>query len=161
MTFWTETAIAKHLDGRFYQLQQMSLGKFRVIDLNEPEDEEPEPAPVALAPAPEPLKPVIKPDGSFWLGDIARVVCEVFGVTRLELASVRRNHNLVDARQVFCWLAKTYTSHSYPLIGSWCGRDHTTVMYAVGKIDRRMGEYRSKIDECLSRLGVSQQQEAA
>lgn len=42
MTFWTETAIAQHLDGRFYQLQQKSFGTFAVVDLNEPEDiEEP------------------------------------------------------------------------------------------------------------------------
>ena len=41
MTYWTETAIAQHLDGRFYQLQQKSLGKFTVVDLNEPEEEEP------------------------------------------------------------------------------------------------------------------------
>lgn len=44
MTFWTETAIAQHLDGRFYQLQQKSLGTFEVVDLNEPDEIEEESA---------------------------------------------------------------------------------------------------------------------
>ena len=157
---WTEAAISERMNGKFYQLQQKSLGTFVVIDLNAPEPEEP--------PVVKPVRVVTRverpriprADGSLWMEDIARVVCEVFQVTRLELESIRRNHNIVAARQVFFWLAKKYTSHSFPFIGEWCGRDHTTVMHAVGKIDKQFSQYREKIGACLSRLGV-QQQEAA
>ena len=162
MTYWTEEAIALHLEGKFYQLQQMSLGKFAVVDLNEPEEDEEEPlrqqsvekAPVTVIHAP-------RVDGRLWLGDIARVVCEVYAVSKLEFQSIRRNTRLVAARQVFFWIAKKYTSHSFPLIGSWCGRDHTTVMHGVSKIDARLGDYLPQIEVCLSRLGVSLQQEEA
>jgi chromosomal replication initiator protein len=34
------------------------------------------------------------------------------------------------------WLAKDLTAHSYPMIGdAFGGRDHTTVLHAVRKID--------------------------
>ena len=161
MTFWTETAIAQHLDGRFYQLQQKSLGGFTVVDLNEPEEpEEPAPAPVKLAPVIERIMP--RSDGSLWLDDISRVVCAVFDVSRLELKSARRNVHLVAARQVFFWLAKKYTGSSFPLIGAWCGgRDHTTVMHGIKKVDQRIDEYRTQIELCVSSLGVSLNKEAA
>ena len=155
---WTEEAINKRLHGRFYQLQQKSLGTFTVVDLNESEDE-PERKPPRVVPIVQAAKP--KSDGSLWMGDITRVVCAVYDVTKLELESPRRARNLVNARQMFFWIAKRYTSHSYPFIGEWFGRDHTTVMHAVGKIDARPLEYREKINDCLSRLGVSLNQEAA
>lgn len=153
---WTEHQIAQALDGRFYQLQQKSLGSFTVVDLLEPDEEQqPEPTPVVEAPAVEP-EVRRKADGGFWLEDIARVVCAVHGVTRLELISPRRSHYIVDARQVFFWLAKHFTSVSFVQIGVWCGdRDHTTVMHGIGKIDRQFARYSQNINKCLSRLGVS------
>lgn len=155
---WTESAIAQHLDGRFYQLQQKSLGSFTVIDLNEVE-EEPEPAPVRLV-AVQTAKP--RPDGSLWLDDIARVVCGVYGITKLEFVSERRAHKLVAARQIFYWIAKRFTSHTFPFIGAWVGRDHSTVIHGCQKIEHRFKDYATEINLCLSRLGVSlNQQEAA
>lgn len=157
---WTETAIARKLDGHFYQLRQQSYGEFAVVDLNQPVKDQDEPDHVQLVPQGQTARP--KPDGSLWLGDICRIVCDVFGVSKLELESIRRDKKLVAARHVFFWLAKRYTSHSFPLIGSWCGRDHTTVMHGVNKVEHRMGDYIAKIELCLSRLGVSlNNQEAA
>ncbi len=150
---WTEAAINKRLEGRFYQLQQKSLGSYTVVDLNEPEPE-PEEQPAAPVVIPAPLNERRR-DGSLWLDNISRAVCEMYGVTRIELSSARRAKHLVEARQVLFWIARRYTAHGYPFIGDWCGRDHTTVLYAVGKIDARFEEYREKIEKCLSRLGVS------
>lgn len=160
MTFWTETAIAQHLDGRFYQLQQKSLGTFAVIDLNELEEDEPCIPLVQMVPVSGHTKPR-RADGSLWMDDISAVVSSVFNVSRLELESIRRAHHIVRARQVLFWIAKKYTSQSFPFIGAWVGRDHTTVLYAVEKIDSRFDEYREEIEQCLSRLGVLLNQEAA
>lgn len=160
MTMWTEARISRELDGRFYQLQQKSLGKFTVVDLNDTDEAEVVTEPAEETPELDRIKP--RADGSFWLDDIGRVVCGVFEVSRIELKSPRRAVNLVAARQVFFWLAKRYTGNSYPFIGSWCGgRDHSTVMHGFKKVDQRIDKYRSKIEQCVSRLGVSLDQEAA
>lgn len=150
---WTETQIAQALDGRFYQLQQKSLGSFWVVDLNK-RDEDEEPAPVVEVPIVQEVR--FRTDRALWLDDIARAVCAEFGISRLELLSPRRNHHIVEARQTFFWIAKKHTAQSFPFIGLWCGgKDHTTVMHAVSKIDRQFARYSQNINKCLSRLGVS------
>ncbi|MFV2092005.1 MAG: helix-turn-helix domain-containing protein, partial [Hyphomicrobiales bacterium] len=48
---------------------------------------------------------------------------------------------VVYPRQVGMYLAKTLTSRSLPEIGrKFGGRDHTTVLHAVRKIERLLGE---------------------
>ncbi len=68
--------------------------------------------------------------------DIMDVACAGYGISRTDLISHRRSRLLVEARHVVMWLAKTYTAHSFPTIGKIIGgRDHTTVMFGVYKID--------------------------
>jgi hypothetical protein len=157
---WTEERIAQSLNGHLYQLQQMSLGKFTVVDLNEPEDELPaEPAPAPVVETFYTASP--RADGSLSFNDIGKVVTEVFGVTRLELESQRRNPHLVRARHTFYWLARRFTACSFPQMGAWFNRDHTSVLHGVKKVDRRFQEYSDNIAICMSRLGVSLDKEAA
>lgn len=67
---------------------------------------------------------------------IIRMVVKRTGVTRAELASDRRRAPLVRARQVACWLMRHHTTLSFPQIGARLGgRDHTTILHAVRKID--------------------------
>jgi chromosomal replication initiation ATPase DnaA len=68
------------------------------------------------------------------IGDIKRTVAEVFGVEAHDLDSARRSLPLVQARHVAMGLAKRFTLRSLPEIGrQFGGRDHTTVLHAVGK----------------------------
>lgn len=65
-----------------------------------------------------------------------RVVCEHYGVTRMELLSPRRAKRIVRARQIAMYLAKLVTPLSLPDIGRrFDGRDHTTVLHSVRKIE--------------------------
>jgi chromosomal replication initiator protein len=57
-------------------------------------------------------------------------------VSRADLLSSRRTANVVRPRQVAMYLAKTLTLRSLPEIGRrFGGRDHTTVLHAVRKIE--------------------------
>ena len=68
--------------------------------------------------------------------DILRVVSKHFGVSRTEILSERRHRAIVRPRQIGMWLAKTMTARSLPEIGRrFGGRDHTTVLHAIRKIE--------------------------
>jgi chromosomal replication initiator protein len=68
--------------------------------------------------------------------DIQRVVARQYNVSRADLLSSRRTANVVRPRQIAMYLAKTLTLRSLPEIGRrFGGRDHTTVLHAVRKIE--------------------------
>ena len=67
--------------------------------------------------------------------DIKRAVCAQFGVTRAEIESARRETRLVVPRHFAMALARHVTARSLPFIGRhFGGRDHSTVMHAVRKM---------------------------
>ena len=68
--------------------------------------------------------------------DIQRAVARQYNVSRSDLLSSRRTANVVRPRQIAMYLAKTLTLRSLPEIGRrFGGRDHTTVLHAVRKIE--------------------------
>ena len=72
--------------------------------------------------------------------DIQRVVARQYNVSRADLLSSRRTANVVRPRQVAMYLAKVLTLRSLPEIGRrFGGRDHTTVLHAVRKIETLAG----------------------
>ena len=73
--------------------------------------------------------------------DIQRVVARHYNVTKHDLLSSRRTRTVVKPRQIAMYLAKTMTPRSLPEIGRrFGGRDHTTVLHAVRKIEGLTGE---------------------
>ncbi|WP_274423802.1 chromosomal replication initiator protein DnaA [Chelativorans sp. YIM 93263] len=72
--------------------------------------------------------------------DIQRVVARHYNVSKTELLSNRRTRTIVKPRQVAMYLAKVMTPRSLPEIGRrFGGRDHTTVLHAVRKIEGLSG----------------------
>ncbi|MBB4197458.1 chromosomal replication initiation protein DnaA [Rhodoblastus sphagnicola] len=68
--------------------------------------------------------------------DIQKLVATHFNVSRADILSSRRTANVVKPRQIAMYLAKILTPRSLPEIGRrFGGRDHTTVLHAVRKID--------------------------
>lgn len=68
---------------------------------------------------------------------IQKAVCEVFSVTPTDMVSKRRARIIARPRQVAMYLSKKLTKRSLPDIGRrFGGRDHTTVMHAVKRIDQ-------------------------
>jgi len=83
--------------------------------------------------------------------DIQRVVARHYNVSRSDLLSSRRTANVVRPRQVAMYLAKTLTLRSLPEIGRrFGGRDHTTVLHAVRKIENLVGSDTSLAEEVES-----------
>jgi len=75
------------------------------------------------------------------IAEIQREVAKHYNIRLDEMHSRRRSRNIVHPRQVAMYLAKNLTSNSYPEIGQYFGgRDHTTVMHAVGKIEKMLIE---------------------
>ncbi|MFV0432061.1 MAG: chromosomal replication initiator protein DnaA [Alphaproteobacteria bacterium] len=71
--------------------------------------------------------------------DIQKKVAEHYNVRISELRGPRRAQAVARPRQVGMYLCKQLTSLSLPEIGrGFGGRDHTTVMYAVRKIEELM-----------------------
>ena len=68
--------------------------------------------------------------------DIQKVVATHYNVSKTDLLSARRTRTIVRPRQIAMYLAKTMTPRSFPEIGKrFGGRDHTTVLHAVRKVE--------------------------
>jgi hypothetical protein len=68
--------------------------------------------------------------------DILNAVCDFFPVSVMDIKSDRRQANVVRPRMIAMWLTKQHTQQSLPQIGKrFGGRDHTTVLHAVRRID--------------------------
>jgi chromosomal replication initiator protein len=75
-------------------------------------------------------------DRRITIEEIQKRVAEHFNIRMSEMHSARRARAVARPRQVAMYLAKQLTSRSLPEIGrKFGGRDHTTVMHAVRKID--------------------------
>jgi chromosomal replication initiator protein len=80
-------------------------------------------------------------DRRITIDEIQRKVAEHYNLKLPDMHSARRSRNVARPRQVAMYLAKQLTSRSLPEIGrKFGGRDHTTVMHAVRKIDELMTE---------------------
>ncbi|MFC3052213.1 chromosomal replication initiator protein DnaA [Kordiimonas pumila] len=91
-------------------------------------------------------------DRKLTIDEIQRAVADYFNLRLSEMLSQRRARNIARPRQVAMYLAKQLTSRSLPEIGRrFGGRDHTTVMHAVRKVeDLRRDD--SALDEDITRL---------
>jgi chromosomal replication initiator protein len=73
--------------------------------------------------------------------DIQKLVASRYNVSRSDILSERRTAAVVKPRQIAMYLSKVLTLRSLPEIGRrFGGRDHTTVLHAVRKIDKLIGE---------------------
>jgi chromosomal replication initiator protein len=74
--------------------------------------------------------------GRLTIDRIQATVCRFYKVPRVDILSERRTAAIVRPRQVAMYLARTMTMRSLPEIGRrFGGRDHTTVLSGVRKIE--------------------------
>lgn len=109
--------------------------------------------PVTLEMAEHEVRDLIRPSEPkrIKIEDIQRIVARQYNVSRSDLLSSRRTANVVRPRQVAMYLAKTLTLRSLPEIGRrFGGRDHTTVLHAVRKIEGLVSKDTTLSDEVES-----------
>ena len=84
--------------------------------------------------------------------EIQKQVASHFNVRISDMHSARRARSVARPRQVAMYLAKQLTTRSLPEIGrKFGGRDHTTVMHAVRKVDE-LREHDSTFNEDVELL---------
>jgi chromosomal replication initiator protein len=106
--------------------------------------------PITMELAEREIRDLIRPQDTkrVKIEDIQRVVARHYNVSRGDLLSSRRTANVVRPRQVAMYLAKTLTLRSLPEIGRrFGGRDHTTVLHAVRKIEHLVGSDNALAEE--------------
>jgi len=97
--------------------------------------------PINMDTAVEALKDILPPPKprQITIECIQKEVCKFFKIEPSEILSKKRNKQLVQPRQIAMYLCRKLTDASYPLIGDqFGGRDHTTVMHAVEKIEKEI-----------------------
>ena len=80
-------------------------------------------------------------DRRITVDEIQKATAEHFALKQADLLSERRTRAVARPRQLAMFLAKTLTTRSYPDIGRrFGGRDHTTVLHAVRRIEALRAE---------------------
>lgn len=70
---------------------------------------------------------------------INRCVCQYFKITLAELNSKSRERKYSEPRQIAMYLTRKYTKKTLPEIAlSFGGKDHTTVIHAIKKIEKEI-----------------------
>ncbi len=92
----------------------------------------------------------------------AELLDEIAGILGFEVEALKgksRQRPLVTARQIAMYVFREFTDLSYPSIARlFGGRDHTTVIHAVEKIARQMGERQAiyeQVTDVLQKLKLS------
>ncbi len=94
-------------------------------------------SPITLESTQEVLQDLLRShDRRITIDEIQRKVAEHYNIRLSDMHSARRARQVARPRQVAMYLAKQLTARSLPEIGrKFGGRDHTTVMHAVRKIE--------------------------
>lgn len=93
--------------------------------------------------------------------EIAAAVCDVLKIGQIDMISERRATHFAEARQIFYWICKNYTSRPLTHIGKYARRDHSTVIHGIEKINQQMDKYRPKVEACLAALDLEFKTEKA
>ncbi|WP_061963255.1 MULTISPECIES: chromosomal replication initiator protein DnaA [Demequina] len=113
--------------------------------------------PVDLSLAQVVLKDLISDDDSeITAATIISITAEYFSITIDELTGTSRSRVYVTARQIAMYLCRQLTDLSLPKIGDhFGGKDHTTVMYAVKKVEDQIAQRRqmyNQVNEIHARI---------
>jgi chromosomal replication initiator protein len=116
--------------------------------------------PVDLSLAQVVLKDLISDDDSeITAATIIGKTAEYFGISIEDVTGTSRSRVYVTARQIAMYLCRQLTDLSLPKIGDhFGGKDHTTVMYAVKKVEDQIAQRRqmyNQVNEIHSRIKQS------
>jgi len=82
------------------------------------------------------------------IDDIKQAVSERCNVKISDMHSSRKSRNIARPRQIAMYLSKKMTSHSLPEIGeNFGGKDHTTVIHAVKRVESLYAEDKNFRDD--------------
>ena len=103
------------------------------------------------------MEAVGRPAPALELAPIVDAVCAAFRVTHDEIVSRRRGQHVALARQVAIYLIREITGYSFPRIGGYFGRDHSTAIHSHTRIARRVAAeapFRALLEELKEPLAA-------
>ena len=81
---------------------------------------------------------------------IIKETARYFNITESAIRSTQRNKGVAEARQMAMYLVRSMTNLSFPDIGAhFGGRDHTTVLYSVSKVEAMVDQADNPIHETI------------
>jgi len=83
---------------------------------------------------------LVQTHGAVTLGDIETVVAAFFGITPADLHSTRRTHTVSFARAIAMYLARRHTRMSFPEIGRFMGKNHSSAVLAVQRVEKMLAQ---------------------
>ncbi len=70
---------------------------------------------------------------------LQQIICSTYNISIEDLKGKKRNSEIAVPRQIAMFIARKYINESFPKIGSdFGGKDHTTVMHSVNKIENEI-----------------------
>jgi chromosomal replication initiator protein len=123
--------LAAHLRGSVRELEGAALKLAAVSALNE--------IPVTLAMAREALADTLaRTDSAITMSDIESAVGAFFGLSPADLHSSRRTRTISLARRLAAFFARRHTRMSYPEVGRFLGKNHSSVVLAVQQMEKSL-----------------------
>ena len=102
--------------------------------------------------------PNLKNTGSLSVSKIKKVVCDFYGLTRMQLESKQRTTNVSNARHIAIYLCRRHLDMPFSKIGvEFGGRDHSTIMASYEKVLKLIDEkelFKSAVSKIEKKLGV-------
>lgn len=89
--------------------------------------------------------------------NIQKTVAHFYDVSVADILSARRSAHIVKPRQIAMYLSKKRTLRSLPEIGRrFGGKDHTTVLHAVRKVENKLTDpdWKHELEVLEERLGL-------
>ncbi len=83
---------------------------------------------------------IARTDSVLTLGDIEAVVAGFFGISPADIHSSRRTRTVSAARMVMMFLARRYTPMSFPEIARYAGKNHSSAVLAVQRMERLLAD---------------------
>jgi hypothetical protein len=99
-------------------------------------------------------KPFARRTEILLVDDIVKSVSRLSSIPRTTIESGRRSRLLCESRQIIFWIARKYTGKSFPRLSEILGKDHSTILHGVKKVDENFEYFRPRIDMALCDLGL-------
>jgi len=81
--------------------------------------------------------------------DIVRVVSEYYNIPKTEIMGKKQKREHVHARQICMFLMKNIYNMQVVEIAKFFGKDHTTVLHAINKIEKKISEKENLKEEVM------------
>ncbi len=121
--------VARHVRGSVRELEGTLMKLMALAAMEE--------SPVTLSMATQALADhLARTDSAVTLGDIESTVATYFGITPADIHSSRRTRTVSTARMVAVFLARRHTQMSYPEIGKAMGKNHSSIVLAVQRMEQ-------------------------